>query len=310
MKQVVRNAHHVAEGSAQVRTNSPFARHKSDTNGFHKKQAAMREKQKEEVAANKAELVFSMKERAKILTFKPKEPTFADRVFRAFPLAAKIAAGIMVVLLPVFNAVGIAGDKDKIVAASTAKPIDFKVEIKTEILYVSGQYSEGTYSSKISLNALKQVLKEKGGNEKLAETVPIRAMISNLGELGPGLYLIYPSAIIWFNAQTEINTAVPACANDGSVIFTDVIYQRPDGSIIATTPTTLLVVTPSGGSRVAYGEFGKVPPLEKPTITAGKDDYTVEVRDPVMGKAKVVVDLRVKEKVRVSIAKDDLYGAR
>ena len=110
-------------------------------------------------------------------------------------------------------------------------------------------------------------------------------------------------------AETEKSAVTSLSAKDGSKIFTqrDAIFVSKDGSIVATTPTTLLIITSTEGFSIAYQSlFGNIPPLENPTISASNDQNIVLIRDPTMTNATSKVRLELDlNTLKVKVSDDD-----
>lgn len=99
-------------------------------------------------------------------------------------------------------------------------------------------------------------------------------------------------------------------ADDRSKIFTheNAIFLAKDGSIVATTPTTLLVITPNYKLSVTYESlFGAIPPFKKPTISEGRTLGEVFIRDETMRNETNAVRLELDMKtLEITVAKDIL----
>ncbi|MCX8194780.1 MAG: hypothetical protein N3G22_01590, partial [Candidatus Micrarchaeota archaeon] len=157
------------------------------------------------------------------------------------------------------------------------KLFDFGFDYENKVVYID--YQGSRYTTKIK--------GEKGRtNMLLLELMlgtPLKQKIYHEVEgLAKNLYLVFESGIVElsFKTKVEIIGVYIAGASDDSKIFLHdgAIYVSPNGSIVATTPTTLLMITPKEVVSSTYKRlFGLDIKLEKPYIIKGKDDDYAEL---------------------------------
>jgi hypothetical protein len=172
-----------------------------------------------------------------------------------------------------------------------------KVELKDGILYISGlNYGSRIADSKIDLRDLRKQIKEKLG-ERQMQTFPEEIPLGIVGTPmdGRGVHLIYKSGILTITDKKSVMTG----AADGSTIFTQdgAIFVAKDGSIVATTPTTLLLITSGYAKSTTYEQLfgaGNVPALKGPTIGKGNDDNYVDLRDAVLYNEKEKLKFQIQ----------------
>lgn len=165
-----------------------------------------------------------------------------------------------------------------------------KVELKDGVLYITNlKYGDKLQNQQINLRGMRKDIENSAtwGREldKFPEAVPKGIFGTTLG--GGGSYLIYEQGIMYVGKDRYYRTI---WSGDDSRIFTHdgAIFLAKDGSIVATTPTTLLVITSKEVWSVTYKKlFGDdTPNLEKPFTGAGKNDNLVDLRDSAINGSK------------------------
>lgn len=142
----------------------------------------------------------------------------------------------------------------------------------------------------------------KKGSETVTIDMDLRKLNSNINpnaeikqriytKSDDGVFLIFESGILAaFPEPNNIDgkgTIAYTSASDGSKIFghRGATFLSEDGSILATTPTTLLILNPNNKDviEVSYKTlFGDVSPLVMPVFSQGKDKNHVDLRDEVI----------------------------
>ena len=178
----------------------------------------------------------------------------------------------------------------------------------------TGEYATITWD----IGGLNKDAKERGETTQFPEnTKPTYVFGVRLNEIGIGTYFIYDDGSInaFFKGEKGVgSTSISSL--DGSKVFTHegAIFIAPNGSIVATTHSTLLVITPNDILSVTYESlFGKIPPLKRPTITGGRNPDEVFIRDETMMSATDVVRLALNLKTLGITVEDDrlaLLGSR
>lgn len=140
----------------------------------------------------------------------------------------------------------------------------------------------------------------KKGSETVTVDIDLRSINSNINpnaeikqrlytKSGDGVFLIFESGIL--AAFPESNDGKSKIAytssSDGSKIFghRGATFLSEDGSILATTPTTLLLLNSNNKDvvEVTYKTlFGDVPLLVMPVFSQGKDKNHVDLRDEII----------------------------
>jgi hypothetical protein len=183
----------------------------------------------------------------------------------------------------------------------------FDVEIKDGILSFRGIKVNGDY---VEITAdVKDEFKAKGislGDIK-------QKIYFSDAKYGNGVYLVFDNAIVGTFPNNGKGTKTLAgfiAPSDNSRIFLHdgAIFVTPNGSIVATTPTTLLIVTLSlsNSLNMTYLElFGKIPDLKGPNISGSADANIVFVRDETMQDGTNVVRLEIDlNTLKVRVAED------
>lgn len=157
---------------------------------------------------------------------------------------------------------------------------------------------------------VKDIVKMITGNENASEKDVIRKINTVRSDIGPGVYYIFEKGILGAFVNKDGNS-VTFGVGGHDAIFTHegAIYVTENGLIFASSPTTLLMVTPSGVISTRYeDDFGKVPLLKRPIFTKGSGADHVDLRDPVMGKLKMQIS--VIDGVLETMEDNQVLGAR
>jgi len=195
-----------------------------------------------------------------------------------------------------------------------------KVELKDGVLTItnviisnSGKYAPaGEYATiTFDIKGINRDVKEKGETFQFPENIkPTVVFGAQLDGVGIGAFLIYGDSkiVAIFKGEKGVK-AIYNPALDNSSIFTHegAIFIAQNGSIVGTTPTTLLVITPNDVLSVTYDElFGKTLPFKKPTISGSSDLKLVFIRDPTMSNNTDAVRLELDlETLKVRVSDDD-----
>lgn len=156
----------------------------------------------------------------------------------------------------------------------------FNVEIRDDSLYIR---NFGGLDFAVDIKRARNM-----GILETSSTKEIRQLhYQSVGKRGSGVYIIFEYGITFVvpDVQRERLKGVHTRSPDGSKIFLHdgAIYVAPDGSIIATTPTTLLMITPNEAISYTYREiFGVDLNLKRPYMKRGKDDNHAELTDETL----------------------------
>jgi hypothetical protein len=171
-----------------------------------------------------------------------------------------------------------------------------KVELKDGILRIMGvKKGDEYFDLKIDIRNIRKEIKESFGEKQMEafpEQMPLGVIVSI--PFSSGSYLIYPRGILltYADEQGPLMKAVTSL-DESKIFFHDgAIFVAKNGSIVATTPTTLLVITPKEVISVTYkASFGEVSNLKRPYIGRGTDDDHAELRDEVIKDEKGPIKL-------------------
>jgi predicted GH43/DUF377 family glycosyl hydrolase len=178
---------------------------------------------------------------------------------------------------------------------------NFDVDLKDGVLtFARVKKGAGTVTMDIDLGELKL---------NIPTNAEIKQRIYTTG--GDGVFLIFESGILAaFPEPNRKGTFAYTSVSDGSKIFNHqgATFLSEDGSALATTPTTLLVLNPNNKDVIAVTYktlFGDVPPLVMPVFSQGKDKNHVDLRDEVIkdGEKQVKVTLTL-DKFKAEVLPD------
>ncbi|MEM2137508.1 MAG: hypothetical protein QW568_00280 [Candidatus Anstonellaceae archaeon] len=189
-----------------------------------------------------------------------------------------------------------------------------KVELRDGILYITNiKYAGRVQDLDINLRSIRKQIKEKLGEKAMTafpEQIPLGIIGTQLK--GDGVYLIFESGILWLSSE---KTGIVGAA-DGSKIFLHegAIYVAPNGSIVATTPTTLLIITSTYAKSFRYDSFEGAPNLTNPSFVQEKEGQTIYLTDASLvydGKELVYsIQLKRDDFDLIIIEKPLTFGAR
>jgi len=188
----------------------------------------------------------------------------------------------------------------------------FDVEINGDIVYLKN-IKIGDKLCEISDN----LSTEDASNTKLAwKPGELRQIIYTKMNSWNSVAFVFESsviALIPYMKENKLELGVAAAhADDGSRIFKeeDCLLILTDGTVLATTPTTPLVVSGYGASKGTYQDiFGDVPELTNPRFTQGNAPNTAELKDPTMRGVKMIITNQPGN-IMWQVVDDKLYGAR
>lgn len=191
---------------------------------------------------------------------------------------------------------GKTGDAPKVTYENGVKIVGektFDAAIKNGIPYIDGEEYEIDTTVVKGIGSM-QLLKDLDKNEKLQY---IR--FSNFGDEKRIAYFIYESGIFSISKDNEGGVQFRGViAKDGSKMFLHdaAVFLAKNGSIVATTPTTLLIITPKEAWGIAYEKLlkTKLPPLERPYISKGGTDDYVHIGDPTIKDGQQMYKIEVR----------------
>lgn len=164
---------------------------------------------------------------------------------------------------------------------------EFKTELKDGIIHFPTRTLD-----------IKESLKKITGSDNLSEKDVLRKIETPLGGV-PGFYYVFKNAVL----RVSVGDDRDKVGGTGIIgeIFTHegAIFIAKDGSLVASSPSSILVMTPTEITNAPYRSlFGDVPMLVKPRISGGRDDNHVDIRDEVItdgvNRLKIVVELSPK----------------
>lgn len=320
MKQGVRHAHHVANKLAY--TNS-ILHQKVLTNGHHKpfsnKAAANSQISKTDrkiIVLAPVAPITSSKKQPTMVPSHASEYAGKTGIFSSIRsrFGAYVAAFVMAIT-PIFATLGQEKGKQQ------NERIENGVKIVGEKYFDVGRHENYLYLYKLKINGeLKDVridMSKDSTESFIWNGSPIRQLIYTKLDGLESVYLVFEKGIICvsFDKDRMVPRSGALRSSDGSKLFLHdgAVFVAADGSILATSPTTLLVNTSNGTINSTYREmFGDVPPLKKPIFSRGKNDDYVDLRDAAImdgnRKLKIQIDLT---KLEVAVTADiPVLGAR
>ncbi len=127
---------------------------------------------------------------------------------------------------------------------------------------------------------------------------PIAVIGLRMNGLGDGIYLVYENTVagIFKNANGTYMKASRAADNSRIFAYAGALFVAPSGAIVASTTTTLLIITPTYIKSATYKDmFGVEGNLQRPYIAAGNAPDLAELRDVTIkddkGAIRLVINL-------------------
>lgn len=171
----------------------------------------------------------------------------------------------------------------------------FDIRIKDGIL--------NTASGKINYNGnarqdIANILKEFSGSEIPTNNDIKQIVYANDKVKGNVAYLILKHGIVFVAPEYKGGEQIGGTrCDDKTDVFTHTgaIFVAENGSIVASTPTTLLVLTPNDMWSISYtSRFGNASlPLQRPTISGGATPEIAVLRDPVLRDSNGAIKLEI-----------------
>ncbi len=184
-----------------------------------------------------------------------------------------------------------------------------KVPVETEN-YKTMELRDGYLSCGDKTVDVRDELKTLTGKAELSEYDATKKIPVQVEGLGQGAYYIFENAILAvFDREGTTKISVGGVfAKDKIFTHEGGIFVANDGSIIATSSTTLLVMTLNKNIVVEYEDvFGKIPPFKHPQISQGRNTSEVFIRDETMSNgittARLEIDLKT---LKFKVADDKL----
>jgi hypothetical protein len=174
----------------------------------------------------------------------------------------------------------------------------FELTIENGILYISKfNLGDGRVASYEA-----DPKEDPNSGEISTSTKDIKQIVYTILELkGKGGYFISDQQIIFVHPGLDSTKIISVGPRDGSRIFTHdgAIFIAPNGSIVATTPATLLMITSHKTVSWTYESmFGKVPPLRRPQVSQGIEEGHADLRDEairIKGAKPIKLDINLTD---------------